>query len=302
MMTNPISCTTAEPDDTRSFTLSNASGMKVEIAERGATLLSWRAPDRYGRIADVLLPACDSPAPAGAPGAWQARQSASGVSMLHMAPGSATTLQVDFRLIDDGSLIIDHKVTAETAMPLQPSAHPCFNLNPGSADAGDHMLLIDADYFVEVDAAGAPVGVAAVGGTPFDFREPAPIGPRLQWPDGQVRLNCGFDHCFFVRNHFAGGQGDLREVVRVFDPGSGRRLQMYTTEAGLQFCAGMGRADTRPRGPAGRARRQSGFCLGANTRPSLRSAAWPQLILHPGQVYRQTTVYRLSLQELIGYS
>lgn len=299
MMTNPIICSTAEPDDTRSFTLSNASGMKVEIAERGATLLSWRAPDRYGRIADVLLPACDSPAPAGAPGSWQARQSKAGVSMLHRSPGSATTLQVDFRLIDDGSLIIDHSISAAAATPLPPYVHPCFNLNPGSPDAGDHMLMIDADYFVEVDAAGEPVGVAAVGGTPFDFREPAPIGPRLQWPDGQVRLFGGFNHSFFVRNHYSGGQGDLREVVRVFDPGSGRRLQMYTTEAALQLCAGKGRDDLRP---GGRGRRQSGFCLGANVRPSLRSAAWPQLILHPGQVYRQTTVYRLSLQELIGYS
>jgi aldose 1-epimerase len=299
MMTKPVSCTTAEPDDTPTFTLGNANGMKVEIGEN-ATLRAWRAPDRYGRIANVLLPACESPAPAA--GAWQGRPSASGVSLLHTAPGSATTLQVDFRLADDGSLVIDHKLKAEAATPLPPNAHPCFNLNPGSPDAGDHMLLIDADYFVEVDADGAPVGVAAVGGTPFDFREPAPIGPRLQWPDSQMRLIGGFDHCFFVRNHFAGGQGALREVARVFDPGSGRRLQMYTTEAALQLCAGKGRADTRTWGPAGRVRRQAGFCLGANARPSLRSAAWPQLILHPGQVYRQTTIYRLSLQELIGYN
>jgi aldose 1-epimerase len=79
----------------------------------------------------------------------------------------------------------------------------------------------------------------------------------------------------------AGGQGTLREVARVFDPGSGRRLQVYTTEAALQLCTGA----------QGR-----GFCLEANARPEMISAAWPQVILHPGQEYRQTTVYRLSLQ------
>jgi aldose 1-epimerase len=76
---------------------------------------------------------------------------------------------------------------------------------------------------------------------------------------------------------------------------------MYTTEAALQFCAVKGHPDDRARDLAGRGRRQTGFCLGAITRPSLKSASWPQLILQPGQEYRQTTVYRLSLQELIGY-
>ena len=296
MMMQPFSGTTAKPDDYRSFTLSNASDMTVEISERGAALHSWRAPDRYGRIADVLLPECDGP---GTPASWQARHSMTGVSLRRVVAGGAATLQADFRLGDDGSLVIDHCAVAEVMMPLQAIAHPCFNLNGGSADAGDHMLLIDADYFVEVDAACKPVGVAAVGGTPFDFREPAPIGPRLQWPDGQVRLSGGFDHCFFVRNHFTGGQGVLREVARVFDPGSGRRLQMYTTEAALQFCAGTGTGSARLPGrtPAGGRWRRGGFCLGASTRPSLKSAAWPQLILRPGQLYRQTTVYRLSIQD-----
>jgi aldose 1-epimerase len=281
MMTNSLSATTAESDGTRSFTLRNARGMTVEISEHGAALRSWRAPDRYGRFADVLLPACDHAGPA----PWRARQLDSGVSLLQVVADGAATLQVDYRLGDDGSLVIDQRAAAKAAAPLPAGPQPCFNLNRGNADAGDHMLLIDADYFVEVDAGGAPVGVAAVGGTAFDFREPAPIGPRLQWPDGQVRLGGGFDHCFFVRNHFAGGQGALREVARVFDPGSGRRLQMYTTEAALQFRAGQG----------------GGFLLGPNSRPSLKSAAWPQLMLHPGQVYRQTTVYRLALQELIGF-
>jgi len=302
MTTNPFLCTTAESDEYRLFTLRNASDMTVTISERGAALRSWRAPDRYGCMADVLLAEPDDPSSAAcALAVWHGRSAENSVSLLLMEPcgavGGPATLQVNYRLYDDGSLIIDYCAMGGTTTALQSKANPYFNLNAGEGDAGDHMVQIEADYYVEIDASGAPVGVAAVRGTAFDFRHPAPIGPRLRWPDSQIRLNGEFDHRFFVRSHFAGGQGALREVARVFDPGSGRRLQMYTTEAALQFCTGRRRVEIAGDTPAGRHSRRSGFSLEANACPSLVSAAWPHVILHPGQVYRQTTVYRLSLQD-----
>jgi len=286
MMTNPYPAAMAQSREDRVFTLTNAGGMAVAIHERSAALRSWRAPDRYGRLADVLLPVPDVPQPSGdgAPG-WTGCHAGGGVSLLRMAPGGAH-LQVNYRLDDDGSLVINHNAMATLPATLEVKPQPCFNLNGGTADVGDHMLQIDADYYVEVDAGGQPVGVATVGGTPFDFRQPAAIGPRQGWPDTQIRLVGGFDHCYFVRGHMAGGQGALREVARVVDPGSGRRLQVYTTEAALQLCTGK-----LPVGARG-----WGFWLEANARPELISAAWPRVVLHPGQVYRQTTVYRLSLQ------
>jgi aldose 1-epimerase len=278
MKMNSYPAAGAGPCEDREFTLTNAGGMTVTISECGAALRSWRAPDRYGRMADVLQ--C---APTGAaPACWQGSLAGGEVSLRRTVAGGVHW-QASYRLDDDGSLTISHHATAAAAAagPFHVKSHPCFNLNGGNADVGDHMLQIDADYYVEVDGGGAPVGVAAVGGTPFDFRQPAAIGPRLGWPDTQIRLVGGFDHSYFVRSHMAGGQGTLREVARVFDPGSGRRLQVYTTEAALQLCTGA----------QGR-----GFCLEANARPEMISAAWPQVILHPGQEYRQTTVYRLSLQ------
>lgn len=279
MMTNLYPGATAAPDDFRLFSLNNASGMTVTISERGAVLHSWHAPDRYGRVANVLLSRADGASPAFPAAPWDGCHSEGGVSLLQMATGGAKLL-INYYLDDDGSLIINYQAMAASPTPFKLKLNPYFNLNGGNAEVGDHMLLIDADYFVEVDADGMPAGVAAVGGTAFDFRQPAPIGPRLRWPDTQIRLAGGFEHCFFVRSHFAGGQGALREVASVFDPGSGRRLQMYTTEAALQFRTGD----------------LGGFGLEANAIPGLMSAAWPQLILHPGQVYRQTTVYRVSLQ------
>lgn len=304
MMTHPFPGTVAEPDDYRLFTLKNAGDMAVTISERGGALRSWRTPDRYGRMADVLL-AAGAAAPV--PALWRGSQAGGAVVMLRTAqqgaPGERIDYRLDYRLGDDGSLTIDYCARAGAPAALETKPHHCFNLNGGAGDVGDHMLRIDADYYVEIDAGGNPVGVATVGGTPFDFRQPAPIGPRLSWPDSQIDKAGGFDHCFFVRSHYAGGQGALREVARVVDPGSGRCLQMYTTEAGLQFSAGKrGAAAPEQGGPRaavgmGLSLGPGGFCLDANARPNLASAAWPQVILQPGREYRQTTVYRLSLQD-----
>jgi len=276
MMTKRFSGTAPEADEYRLFTLRNASDMVATISERGAALCSWRAPDRYGRMADVLL----APAGGAVPELWQGRHADDGVTLLRMEAGGAVARLAKYRLDDDGCLTVEHEVMAMAPTPLGAAPSPAFNLNGGSADVGDHMVQIDADFYVEVDVDGVPSGVAAVAGTAFDFRQPAPIGARLRWPDSQLCGTGGFNHAFFVRNHFAGGQGTLRAVARIVDPGSGRSLQVHTTEAALLFRAGD----------------QGGFSVEAQARPELTSAAWPHVIVSPGQVYRQTTVYRLSLQ------
>lgn len=296
MMTNQFAGTAGMPGVSRVFMLRNAGGMTVTINERDATLTSWRAPDRYGRMANVLLgDAEDTGAVNLQPSCWRGCQSDGVVSLL--AQGISTDLQVYYRLTDDGSLVVDYDSMAGFPVPVKVKAAPYFNLSGCHADTGDHLLQIDADYFEEADTGRAPAGIAAVGGTPFDFRQPAAIGSRLRWPDTRIDLAGGFDHCFFVRNHARGGQGALREVARVLDPASGRCLQVSTTETALRFCSG-----TLPRGlqespQPKRYRRSDGFCLQSIARPEVMSAAWPHVILQPGQMYRQTTVYRLSLQE-----
>lgn len=329
-------------------TLRNANGMSITISERGASLVSWWAPDRYGRVCDVLLGYPDEQgyvanrfyfgavigrwanriakgrfeldgvamqAPVNDRGnhlhggehgfhtaLWQATSGSNSVALKLSSPhGDAgfpgnLEVQVSYRLDDDGRLTIDYEAVSDAPTPINLTAHPYFNLNGGSTDVGDHMLQIDADYYLEVDAGGIPVGVAAVGGTPFDFRQPAAIGPRLGWPDAQIRLAGGFDHCYCIPAHARGKSGTLREVARVYDPGSGRRLEVSTTEAGLLFYSGNQLEGVQGRGAQPYAR-HGGFCLEAHAYPDQingRHAA--EVILRPGQVYRQTTVYRLSLQ------
>jgi aldose 1-epimerase len=348
MMTNPSLASVATQSEDRLFTLRNAHDMRVTISERGAAMVSWWAPDRYGRMADVLLGYPDAagyvenPAYFGAvlgrwanriargrfmldgrevqvevndrgnhlhggrngfhAARWRGVECDGGVSLRLVSPdgeagfpGNVDVL-VSYRLDDDGRLAIDYEAVSDAPTPINLTAHPCFNLNGGSADVGDHMLRIDADYYLETDENGIPVGVAAMGGTPFDFRHPAPIGPRLRWPDVQLRQAGGFDHCYCIKDHTEGRSGALREAARVFDPGSGRCLQVFTTEAGLQFYSGNQLDGVQGRGARPYAR-HDGFCLEANAYPDqINSPQAAAVILRPGQVYRQTTIYRLSLQ------
>jgi len=339
---------TAHADD-QVYTLRNAQDMCLTISERGAALVSWWAPDRYGRVADVLLGYPDMRGYAdnqfyfgavigrwanriahgrftidgealqteandrgnhlhGGPegfhrARWQATMEDGGVTLRLVSPDGdggfrgKLEVQVHYRLADDGSLTIDYEAVADAPTAVNLTVHPYFNLNGGGADVGDHMLQIDADYYMEIDQSGIPVTVAPVGGTAFDFRQPAAIGPRLTWPDPQIHLAGGFDHCYCVKPYNKGKPGPLREVARVYDPGSGRQLQVSTTEVGLQFYTGNaldgvpGRA-TRPYG------RHDGFCLEAHAYPDQVNGPYAAaVILRPGQVYRQTTVYRLGLTQ-----
>ena len=340
--------TNFSPASDRLITLRNGSDMRLTISERGATLVSWLAPDRYGKLADVLLGYPDPVGYAndshyfgavigrwanriargrfvldGKPmqaavndrgnhlhggqegfhrARWEATPSDQGVSLRLSSlqgeggfPGNVN-VQVHYHLDDEGRLTIEYEAVSDAPTPINLTAHPYFNLNGGTAGVGDHMLQIDADYYMEIDEGGIPVDIASVAGTPFDFRQPAAIGPRLGWPDAQIEMAGGFDHCYCIGAPSSGREGPLREVARVYDPGSGRTLQVSTTEPGLQFYSG-----NKLGGVQGRAARPyasyDGFCLEAHAFPDqINGAHAAAVILRPGEVYRQTTHYRLSLQ------
>jgi aldose 1-epimerase len=342
----PLRSPSSEADQLH--TLRNAAGMVLTISERGAAMVSWWAPDRHGRRADVLLGCPDALGYAsndvyfgavigrwanriaqgrfalgaeevqvdvndrgqhlhGGPNGfhralWHASEEGAGLVLrLFSAHGEGgfpgnLDVTVHYLLADDGSLTIDYEAVTDAATPVNLTVHPYFNLNGGSADVGDHMVSIVADYYLATDAEGIPVSRIPVDSTAFDFRQPAPIGERLRWSDPQLRLAGGFDHCFSVGQGRAGVAGALREVAHVHDPGSGRVLQVASTEAGLQFYTG-----NSLEGVAGRAgrpyRRHDGFCLEAHAFPDqVNGPDAAAVILLPGQVYRQTTVYRLGLQ------
>ena len=194
------------------------------------------------------------------------------------------------RFDDDGTLDLQYQATSDAPTPLSLTAHPYFNLNDRRPDVRDHVIRIDADEFLAIDAGAIPVGRQHVAGTAFDFRDAAPIGSRLHWPDPQLRLVGGFDHCYIPRGPTGSA---LRPVAVVTEPSSGRRLSVETDRPGLQFYSGQKLTGQPSRGeePYGPF---AGFALEAQAFPDqINSAESEGAILRPGVTWRQHTRYRV---------
>jgi aldose 1-epimerase len=150
-------------------------------------------------------------------------------------------------------------------------------------------MMIAADRYVQVDATLIPTGdLPQVQGTPLDFRQPTPIGQRIEQlaePTG------GYDHCYVVR----GEAGSLRLAARVVEPGSGRVMEVFTTQPGVQFYTGNFLAGTEASGGYGK---HQGFCLETQHYPdSPNQAQFPSTVLKPGQTLHEVTVHRFSTQQ-----
>lgn len=233
---------------------------------------------------------------------WEVVQSdAASVTLRHDSPAGEggfpgnVTVHVQYRLRDDGSLHIDYTATTDAPTPVNLTSHPYFNLNGGVSGIGDHQLLINAERYLQTDQAAIPVEAVSVAGTAFDFRHAAPIGSRLVWPDQQIRQAGGFDHCYCLNDN---ADKVLREVARVYDPASGRALTVSTTETGLQFYTGHGLAGVKGKNATPYAA-YDGFCLEAQAWPNqINGPDAEAVVLRPGNVYRQTTVYRVGVQDI----
>ena len=156
-------------------------------------------------------------------------------------------------------------------------------------------MQIEADGYTPVDATLIPTGkTQPVEGTPFDFRKPVAIGARIDAADEQLKAGGGYDHNFVLR----GKTGELRLAARVRDPKSGRVLEVFTTEPGIQFYSG-NFLDGTVVGKSGQPyARRTAFCLEAQHFPdSPNQPSFPPVVLRPGQTYKQTTVYRVTVEK-----
>jgi aldose 1-epimerase len=204
-------------------------------------------------------------------------------------PGNLTTTVI-YKLTDRNELRIDYTATTDKATPVNLSNHTYFNL--AGAKAGNilgHELTLAADLYTPVDDTLIPTGkIEAVRGTPLDFTKPARIGARIDQLKGDPR---GYDHNFVLRAEVKG----LHPAATVYEPKTGRVLEMLTTEPGVQFYTG-NFLDGTVTGSGGVVYRQhQAFCLEAQHFPdAVHHADFPSVILRPGQTYTQTTVYKLS--------
>lgn len=204
-------------------------------------------------------------------------------------------VKVHYTLTDDNELKVDYTATTDEATPVNLTSHPFFNL--GGAATGsinDHELLINANSYTPIDSSLIPTGdIATVANTPFDFTNAKSIGEDIEKENRQLKYGRGYDHNFALNKE---KEYSLTRAAKVHEPESGRVLEIFTTEPGIQFYSGnfldgsdVGKED-KPY------EHRTAFCLEPQHFPDAPNQPdFPSIILEPDSIYHSLSVYRLSV-------
>jgi len=330
------------------YLLSAAPDFKALITNFGGIIVSLWAPDRDGKLADVVLGFDDldsyiakhpyfgaivgrygnriangkftldgvtstlaqndgqNSLHGGIKGfdkaVWEAepltRADAVGLALTHVSPAGdegypgTLTCTVTYWVTAGRVLEIEYEATTDAPTPVNLTNHTYFNLkahNGGSIL--DHELTLCADAFTPVNETLIPTGeLRPVENTPFDFRTATAIGARINVEDEQLKFGRGYDHNFVLD---AADKGEFKKAARVREPQSGRVLEVWTTEPGVQFYCG-NFLDGTNKGKGGAVyNHRNGFCLETQHFPdSPNQPNFPSTILRPGETLSSQTYFR----------
>lgn len=212
-------------------------------------------------------------------------------------PG-ALFVELTYTLTDDNAIEIDYKASTDKPTILNLTQHSFFNLAGHAGvseltDVHETRLTIEADFYIPIDETSIPTGeIARVAGTPMDFTRPHTIGERIGEDFEQLVIGKGYDHCYALRKAWP---GELRLAALAVEPTSGRTLETWTTEPGVQLYTGNWLGGFE--GKYGvRYPERSAFCLETQHFPDSPNKPWfPPVVLRPDETYTQKTVYKFGI-------
>ena len=331
------------------YSIGNSNGVRADVMDLGAAVVSLFLPDRAGRLEDIVL-GFDTPQQymenrsffgavigryanrihggrfsldgaehtlvtndssnhlhGGQTGfdkrLWTGCGSGRSLTFTYLSkdgeegyPG-ALDVSVTYTLDDQNRFIVEYAATTDSATVVNLTQHTYFNLNGhGQGTILDHELTLSAGYFTPVDAMMIPTGeIAAVEGTAMDFRTPKKIGRDIGEADEQLLLTDGYDHNWVLDK---GRIWSASPAASVYSPVSGRLMEVYTDQPGIQLYTG----NSLTAGLVGKAGvtygPHCGFCLETQHYPdSPNHPNFPSTVLRPGSKYRTTTAFKFSLHK-----
>lgn len=209
-------------------------------------------------------------------------------------PGNLT-LEVVYTLDNDNELSIDYKATTDKPTIINPTHHSYFNLTGDFKNTIlNHKLMLDADYFTPVDKGLITTGeLLPVENTPMDFRRPTAIGDRIDADFEQLIFGKGYDHNWVLNNF----DGSVRKAASLYDESSGRYMEVWTDQPGIQFYSGNFLDGTAIGKNGVTYNHRTGLCLETQHYPdSPNKPEFPSVVLKPGGTYTQTTVYKFMVK------
>ncbi len=219
-----------------------------------------------------------------------------GVVFTHVSPDSdegypgQLNAKVTYSLTNDNELKMEYEATTDRPTIVNLTNHTYWNLTGATDDVLGHELMLNADRYLPVDKGLIPLGeLRNLKGTPMDFTRPMAIGSRIAKVEG------GYDHCY-VLNKKPGEEKKLSLAATVYEPKSGRVMEIYTSEPGVQFYSGNFLDGQQQRGGK-KFTKHYGFCLETQHFPdSPNKPPFPSVVLRPGETYAHKTVHKFSVK------